>query len=225
MEFVANAICTVIQAMHVSCPNQINLSEFLLKFWFFGHSLGGHIMGRVGYIFKNVHKSGQIPLIVGIDPAGPMFKPYDTERHCLTFKDGEKVLIVHATTFFGTNFLLGHLDFFVNGGVGVPDSQELRHKRALNFILELVKSESDNHIGIGYVCPNPKQHISTLTKVKFSIKANPFPTRSHPSCNPVYIHAESKSPFFGKSPKEIRSYKRDIYKDKMNQEWIKIKFY
>ncbi|KAM7069282.1 LOW QUALITY PROTEIN: lipase member I-like [Molossus nigricans] len=103
----------------------VSLSECIQKllehgasldnFHFIGVSLGAHISGFVGKIFK-----GQLGRITGVDPAGPGFsgKPSNGRLH---HTDAKFVDIIRSdTNGLGIKEPLGHRDYYPNGGKKQP---------------------------------------------------------------------------------------------------------
>ncbi|CAH1127113.1 unnamed protein product [Ceutorhynchus assimilis] len=85
-----------------------------------GLSLGGQIAGFLG----NFVKSGKLPRITALDPAGPLFnlKPV-SER--LDKSDAEFVDVIHSNAaLFGIQYSVGHVDFWPNGGRKQPGCQD-----------------------------------------------------------------------------------------------------
>ncbi len=93
-----------------------------------GHSLGGQVAGYAGKYFHQLTGS-KIGRITGLDPAGPMFQLPDwvdskmARQLHLWRDDAEFVDVIHTTagslvgdTALGMSSLIGHADFFPNGG-------------------------------------------------------------------------------------------------------------
>lgn len=81
-----------------------------------GHSLGAHIVGMAG---KNI-KSGRLPIIIGLDPAYPLFTKKNTAVR-LTFSDADYVQIIHTgTQRLSISYPIGHADFYPNWGDKQP---------------------------------------------------------------------------------------------------------
>lgn len=77
-----------------------------------GHSLGAHVAGAAGKMFKN-----RIARITGLDPALPSFDHFKDADQRLDFTDAQFVDIIHTCA--GTLGLfapIGHVDFYPNGG-------------------------------------------------------------------------------------------------------------
>lgn len=80
-----------------------------------GHSLGAHIAGSVGNYISNLGR------ITGLDPAGSKFQNVPSHLH-LDKSDANFVDVIHtdmahdALVGFGTTEVIGHADFYPNGG-------------------------------------------------------------------------------------------------------------
>uniref|UniRef100_A0A182JEX8 Uncharacterized protein n=1 Tax=Anopheles atroparvus TaxID=41427 RepID=A0A182JEX8_ANOAO len=79
-----------------------------------GHSMGAHISGIAG-----AYLGGQVPNVIGLDPAGPAFTkpiPVSTDRR-LDRSDGLFVQAIHTDkNIIGTTMNLGHEDYYANSG-------------------------------------------------------------------------------------------------------------
>merc|ERR1712168_1619467 len=134
-----------------------------LDYHLVGHSLGSHVVGKAGRVFKR--ESGKsMQRITGLDPAGPRFVagpllPAITElyENRLNFDAASFVDIIHtcgglepAAFWFksrlGDLHQIGHADFYPNGGeeqigCGQFDSEGLcgcSHGRAVTYYLESI---------------------------------------------------------------------------------------
>ncbi|KAG5322387.1 PA1 Phospholipase, partial [Pseudoatta argentina] len=78
-----------------------------------GHSLGAHISS---FAAKNLQTSGygKVPLLIGSDPAGPLFMLNGPEDR-FSDTDAERVIALH-TSALGLQKSLGHLDLWFNNG-------------------------------------------------------------------------------------------------------------
>lgn len=81
-----------------------------------GHSLGAHIAGyAASYVIR-----GRVARVTGLDPAGPAFLLNGPEAR-LDPTDAEFVDVIHTAVGTAGHFgLLGHVDFFPNGGIEQP---------------------------------------------------------------------------------------------------------
>ncbi|XP_045476998.1 pancreatic triacylglycerol lipase-like isoform X2 [Harmonia axyridis] len=118
-----------------------------------GHSLGGQIAGWTG---RKFHKftGDKLSMIVGLDPAGPLFclRP---ENRRLNKHDAERVMVIH-TDGGELGFLdpCGTVDFFPNGGSDQPGCAKINvidlasylnpvscdHIRSYHYLIEAVNS-------------------------------------------------------------------------------------
>lgn len=81
-----------------------------------GHSLGAHIAGIAGKKLENY----TIPIIIGLDPASPLFTVENEERR-LAKTDAKYIEIIHSNAgLLGLSTPLGHASFYPNGGKKQP---------------------------------------------------------------------------------------------------------
>ena len=110
---------------HFLVNNKLNPQKITL----IGHSLGAHLSGAAGRDYRALTGT-PLNLIVGLDPAGPMFEQNFTGTFRLDPTDAARVVGIHTSKTFGYDFPLGHLDVF-------PNSNNLLQPGATNAI--------DNH--------------------------------------------------------------------------------
>merc|ERR1712121_97489 len=102
-----------------------------------GHSLGAHLVGHAGKVFKDTAKRS-LGRVTGLDPAGPRFESgpilsYIKELHTnrISTESASFVDIIHTEGSFspstvsvkprsGDLFQLGHFDFYPEGGEAQP---------------------------------------------------------------------------------------------------------
>lgn len=104
--------------------SHLNLSDVIL----IGHSLGSHI---VGIASKRI-QSGRIPIIIGLDPAYPLFsKSKHDER--LTYTDADYVQVIHTSIGqLSIPYPIGHADFYPNYGSGQPGCNKKNYQGTVN---------------------------------------------------------------------------------------------
>ncbi|XP_063708702.1 lipase member H-like [Culicoides brevitarsis] len=108
---IGSLIAEFIECLLETFKGKMQLSDVYL----IGHSLGAHMAGIVG---KNI-KSGKIPVIFGIDPAGPLFSLDDPDGR-LNENDAEYVEVIHTDVLQGFREPLGTADFYANYGAFQP---------------------------------------------------------------------------------------------------------
>ncbi|KAM9034397.1 lipase member I-like [Sarcophilus harrisii] len=118
------------------------------SFHFIGVSLGAHISGFVGQMFK-----GQVGRITGLDPAGPFFSQKPPHKR-LDYTDAQFVDVIHSdSNALGIKQPLGHIDFYPNGGKtqpGCPKSIfsgasfiKCDHQRAVYLFMTSLETKCD----------------------------------------------------------------------------------
>ncbi|XP_077311054.1 pancreatic triacylglycerol lipase-like [Lithobates pipiens] len=92
-----------------------------------GHSLGSHAAGEAGKRMKGISR------ITGLDPAEPYFQDTPAEVR-LDLTDATFVDVIHtdaggilSNLGLGMSQVIGHVDFFPNGGVEMPECQSYRN--------------------------------------------------------------------------------------------------
>lgn len=130
-----------------------------------GHSLGAHISGYAGKGYQILKPGEKLPRITGLDPANPCF--YDTAaENRLSSSDAHFVDIIHSNIgVYGLNVsiglylnvlihilvcilicfvLIGHVDFYPNGGgpsqPGCNTDTSCSHARAWEFFVESINN-------------------------------------------------------------------------------------
>ncbi|KAG4072741.1 hypothetical protein HA402_001853 [Bradysia odoriphaga] len=114
--------------------NHLDLRDVIL----IGHSLGSHI---VGIAAKRI-QSGRIPIIVGLDPAYPLFSKSKHEER-LARTDADYVQVIHTSIGqLSIPYPIGHADFYPNYGSNQSGCSKntyqgfCSHKRAHHLFLE-----------------------------------------------------------------------------------------
>lgn len=81
-----------------------------------GHSLGAHIVGMAGQRMR----SGKLPIIVGLDPAYPLFTRKNASNR-LSADDAELVQVIHTNGgHLSIPYPVGDADFYPNWGRDQP---------------------------------------------------------------------------------------------------------
>ncbi|XP_044745610.1 pancreatic lipase-related protein 2-like [Coccinella septempunctata] len=142
-EIVANLTKTLVHDHNVPPENIVLM----------GHSLGGQISGWAGKKFKK--STGKtLPLIVALDPAGPLFCLRPEQRR-LNRYDAERVMVIHTDGgVLGFIEPCGTIDFFPNGGTEQPGCAKINvidlasylnplscdHGRSHEYLIEAINS-------------------------------------------------------------------------------------
>ncbi|XP_069837860.1 inactive pancreatic lipase-related protein 1-like [Dendropsophus ebraccatus] len=127
-----------------------------------GHSLGAHVAGEAG------KRRPGIARITGLDPAGPYFEdtpievrldPSDAALVDVIHTDGTPAISHLGFGGYGTSQLLGHLDFFPNGGMQMPGCPNPTMKTGDNLdnVIEDVGSE--------FTCNHQMSHVFFLKSI------------------------------------------------------------
>lgn len=119
-----------------------------------GHSLGAHVSGNAGAALD-----GQVGLIVGLDPAGPLFTVLDTSNR-LDPTDALYVQVIHTSTLLGYDLTLGDADFYPNGGASQPGcdldvGNGCSHGRVVDLYAESVLGTTSDFVALecsSYAC-------------------------------------------------------------------------
>jgi len=112
-----------------------------------GFSLGAHVAGHAGY-----HLNGELSRITGLDPAGFLFHTVPKSEK-LSTEDAKFVDVIHsAGLWIGTDEVVGHVDFYPNGGMapqpdckGEPIGLDCSHQRANKLFEESIDSQVGFH--------------------------------------------------------------------------------
>ena len=106
-----------------------------------GFSLGSHVCGFFGKMFKSPPSQNTITKIIGVDPAGPIFefKNQDTKLR-LNKNDADEVEIIHTNTrSLGYTNPLGDVDFYINGGWKQPSCNQFSSIKSIKKALKAGK--------------------------------------------------------------------------------------
>ncbi|XP_068113986.1 pancreatic triacylglycerol lipase-like [Hyperolius riggenbachi] len=113
-----------------------------------GHSLGAHVAGEAGKRMSGISR------ITGLDPAEPYFQ-YTPSEVRLDLTDADLVDVIHTdggpflpNLAFGMSQPIGHLDFYPNGGVQMPECPQSRESAEVNvedFWRGTLRSFTCNH--------------------------------------------------------------------------------
>lgn len=115
-----------------------------------GHSLGAHIVGVAGQTLR----SGKLPIIVGLDPAYPLFSRKNVSNR-LSADDAEYVQVIHTNGgHLSIPYPVGDADFYPNWGRDQPGcggtkTDVCSHGRAHKLYIESLSNDS---VFMGLAC-------------------------------------------------------------------------
>lgn len=109
----------------------------------FGFSLGAHAAG-----FAGARLNGSVPLIIGLDPAGPSFtkNSMDLVHKRLNPSDAQFVMAIHTDKLnFGSDVPVGHADYYPNDAINPQpgctiSSVGLASNLSLYFYIKCIKN-------------------------------------------------------------------------------------
>ncbi|KAL3869627.1 hypothetical protein ACJMK2_042292 [Sinanodonta woodiana] len=131
--------------------------NYLRRMHLIGHSLGAHVAGYAG---ERARGTGRI---TGLDVASLFFKGTEPIVR-LDASDAEFVDVIHTNgRGFGMKSSLGHVDFYVNGGLNQPGCEN----KYLNMFMQLFYRQY-NEIGKAIAC----SHMRVLKLFIESINSN-----------------------------------------------------
>ncbi|GJQ76617.1 hypothetical protein Trydic_g15479 [Trypoxylus dichotomus] len=132
------ARAAVAKATVIFIMNNLQVMQQELDIHLIGYSLGAHICGDIGYIFK--YNGRTVFRITGLDPARPLIKKGLRKENAL-FVD-----VIHTTAgSLGTWIPSGHVDFYPNGG-STPQPKcnhilpQCSHASAWKYFAESIKN-------------------------------------------------------------------------------------
>ncbi|KAG5668190.1 hypothetical protein PVAND_016140 [Polypedilum vanderplanki] len=101
--------------------------KLAINFQLVGHSLGAHLSAFINRAIANATDNSfhmKIPVIIGLDPAAPLFFPFGnstTMNDPLKPSDAQIVYVIHTdSVYFGAPIKIGTIDFWPNGGSNQP---------------------------------------------------------------------------------------------------------
>lgn len=181
--------------------NHLNLSDVVL----IGHSLGSHI---VGIAAKRI-QSGRIPVIVGLDPAQPLFsKKKHDER--LSSTDADYVQVIHTSTGqLSIPYPIGHADFYPNYGQGQPGCSKSNYEGSVNRLEMLHITLASVFLTTGF-CSHSRAHHLFVE----SLKGNCFAATkcgSYDEIKKKNCSSSGPSVFMGGEVDQLRTATEGIY--------------
>lgn len=163
-----------------------------------GHSLGAHIAGILGHSLDR-----QLKYICAMDPAGLNFHHLIVPRfkNCrLSENSAQLVHVLHTSIgLYGNKFLLGHADFFANGGKNQPGCKGLlkqmnSHLRSINLFRYSLNPDID---AIGYKCEIDDERKEYPRNSVRKSDSSRFGIHNEPNKSGVfYIFTKNNEPYF-----------------------------
>ncbi|XP_078416108.1 phospholipase A1 member A isoform X1 [Cetorhinus maximus] len=170
------------------------------SFHLIGISLGAHVAGIVGHIFK-----GKLGRITGLDPAGPKFSKASVNER-LDPSDAIFVEAIHSDSdCFGISEPVGHIDFYLNGGKDQPGCT----RPILSSVYKYL------------ICDHIRAVFLYISSIKNHCPLMAFPCQSYEhftngECTDCYNHSLQRCPRIGllergglsadEQPKEVKAY-------------------
>lgn len=181
-----------------------------------GFSLGAHVPAFTA----NYLKPYQLSRITGLDPAMPLFVTVSNDEK-LDKSDAEFVDVFHTNAFVqGKMEAVGHIDFYMNGGINQPGCWEKRnpfgcnHHRAALYFAESVNSK----VGFwGWPCPGFLAYLLGLCPPRFpAVLAGDRVNRTYRGFH--LVRTKAASPFAEKIFDFINSVKKSGKKKKVSSQ-------
>lgn len=224
--YVAHAIKQLIEV--ITSELKADPEEFRRNAMLFAHGLGVHVIGKAGVLLQEGGKP-KPGIIIGLDPIGWLTTP-TSSRYCLSPDAARKVYVFHTGTIFaGNSFMLGHMDFFVNGGnIMVKGGGCLTHYRVASVMRAMIGKPST----AVYVLKKPNytyrgkareadQQVGNIAKIQVNIFAVPLQEET-PIPYPIFLTFYRKQYPFSLDngwPEEILPYSM-----KKKGKFFKVKF-
>ncbi|XP_050314432.1 pancreatic lipase-related protein 3-like [Anthonomus grandis grandis] len=132
---IGNYIGDILLRMESELGHRVGLNTLV------GFSLGAHIAGNTGA------RTGRTEVIVGLDPAGPLFSRRRTDNR-LDPTDAKFVQVIHTNDLvLGFGIRMGHADYYPNGGsiqngCAADLTGVCSHNRAWKFFAESINGDT-----------------------------------------------------------------------------------
>ncbi|KAJ3642559.1 hypothetical protein Zmor_025324 [Zophobas morio] len=160
-----------------------------------GFSLGAHIAGFTGSNLKNV--LNVVPArITGLDPALPFFATLNNDWK-LDSADAQFVDVVHTSAgSFGKIEALGHVDFYMNGGVLQPSCYQAPHPPICSHVMSgiyFAESITNGKSFVGLQCDNIASYLLGLCSGRTKAVMGEFVDKSIRGS--FYVETSNTTPF------------------------------